>query len=176
MTFFLVALVLAIAIDITSKYLTYYRYIELIPEVLSIHFERNFGAAFSMLDGAVLFLIIISSVFILGLGAFYILHTRRKKIKGQNVPKFFHIGFGLFLGGALGNLFDRIFFGYVRDFIRLDFVNFPIFNFADIFINIGLVMIIIYLLFFDRKSFFKSNKKETTTDEPTTESAADSNQ
>ena len=53
----------------------------------------------------------------------------------------------MLVGGALGNLYDRIFLGYVRDFIKLDFMSFPVFNFADVFLNIGFALFAVWLIF-----------------------------
>ena len=51
----------------------------------------------------------------------------------------------------MGNVIDRIFRGYVVDFIETTFINFPVFNIADVAITIGAVLLIIYILFFDKK-------------------------
>jgi signal peptidase II len=51
------------------------------------------------------------------------------------------------LSGAIGNLIDRALYGYVRDFIKLDFINFPIFNVADMALTIGAVVFSVYILF-----------------------------
>lgn len=53
-------------------------------------------------------------------------------------------------GGALGNLIDRVVSGAVTDMIRLEFVNFPVFNVADCFVTTGCALLIVYVLFFDR--------------------------
>ena len=57
------------------------------------------------------------------------------------------IGFGLVLGGALGNLYDRLRFSAVRDIIRLDFMHFYIFNLADAGVVVGAVLIVLFTLF-----------------------------
>ena len=62
------------------------------------------------------------------------------------------MSFGLIVGGALGNLYDRIKLGYVRDFIYLDFApDFPIFNMADSCLCVGAVMMVVYILFMSGK-------------------------
>ena len=93
---------------------------------------RNDGAAFSILEGhQVLF--ILTAVLALGFLIYYI----TKHNKNQ-------IGYFFLVGGIIGNLIDRIFFGYVIDFIGLEFFgnSFPIFNIADIFIVIGAIFVI----------------------------------
>lgn len=100
----------------------------------------NSGAAWGIFSGKKLFLIILSSALIIVLFVF------NHFVKKKNV--FYCIGFGFIIGGALGNLIDRIAFSYVRDFIFLDFwPTFPIFNMADSFLCVGAVMLAIFILF-----------------------------
>ena len=115
----------------------------LIPGVLSVRpLERlNEGAAFGILQGAQVFLIIMTFV-ILAAGIF--LYFRFEQGRGS---KLFNIGCAFVLGGALGNLTDRIFLPGVRDFICFDFFDFPIFNLADVFLNVGMVLLAVYFLF-----------------------------
>lgn len=108
----------------------------IIPSHFKIMFYKNTGAAWSILEGRTFFLII-SSIIALGV-IFNIMLT----IKNN---KFNNICFGLLIGGIIGNLIDRIFYGYVRDFIDVAIVNynFPVFNIADATIIIGIIMLII---------------------------------
>ncbi|MDO4831402.1 MAG: signal peptidase II, partial [Clostridia bacterium] len=76
----------------------------------------------------------------------------KKRPKG----KMFYIAAGLIIGGGIGNLIDRIFYGYVIDYLSLSFFP-PVCNFADYCITIGTVLLIIYLLFFS--NVFDSSKK-----------------
>lgn len=57
------------------------------------------------------------------------------------------LGLALVLSGAIGNLIDRVALGYVRDFIAFDFINFPVFNFADSCITVGAVLLVVSVLF-----------------------------
>lgn len=68
---------------------------------------------------------------------------------------------GLILGGAIGNLIDRIFLGYVRDFIRMSIFSFT-FNIADACLCVGLVLIAIHIIFFDTRT--NTKKKELAVD------------
>ncbi len=107
-----------------------------------IKYVTNSGAAFGILQGETLFLIVMAFI---GLAAIYLYYR---------YPPFDHwlagLAIGLMLGGALGNLTDRIFIGRVTDFI--DFPRFPSFNVADSSINVGVAIIIIgYLLLEVRK-------------------------
>ena len=66
----------------------------------------------------------------------------------------------MIISGAVGNMFDRIFLGYVRDFINLEFMNFAIFNIADCALTIGIGLLVIYVLFFDTETKITKDKKE----------------
>lgn len=112
--------------------------------LLHLHFAKNTGAAFSIMQNSKGFLIFLSTAAVF-LIFFYVIRNITK-----TTPKevFF---LSLLLSGIVGNLYERIYFGYVRDFFDLTFINFPIFNISDIFINVGVLGIIILLLF-DRKN------------------------
>jgi signal peptidase II len=75
------------------------------------------------------------------------------------------------VGGGIGNLIDRIAYGYVVDMFMVDFVEFAIFNVADIFITLGGIALIVVLLFFDKEHPLFTKKKEIT--EISDESTAD---
>ena len=98
---------------------------------------HNEGAAFSLFSGNVLFLIFITLI---------VLFLIYRSINKENVNKIRILAYGLLLGGILGNLYDRIFYGYVIDY--LDFVifkfNFAIFNLADAAIVIGAILLIVF--------------------------------
>ena len=75
------------------------------------------------------------------------------EIATKNKDKHFlyYISAGLILGGTIGNAVDRVALGYVRDFINLEFMNFPIFNIADMALTFGVIILAIYLLFIYEK-------------------------
>ena len=94
-------------------------------EILNLYYTLNNGAAFSKLSGKTVFLIVITSVVILGLLVLVIAKRIRRPV--------YLCSIALILGGGIGNLIDRIFNnGLVVDFIDVRIINFPIFNFADI--------------------------------------------
>lgn len=108
--------------------------------LVNIIYVENTGAAFSILQNSTNALIILSiiSLFIM----FYMVM--------KNIENIFSIDIfflSILSSGILGNLYERLHFGYVRDFFNLNFINFPIFNISDIFINIGVLGIIILILF-----------------------------
>lgn len=111
----------------------------LIKNFFSLHFIENYGAAWSILNNKVDFLIIISLV------AIFIIYRFMYNFK-QNSRN--NIAFGLILGGIVGNLIDRVFLGYVRDFLsfKLFSYQYPIFNLADTFIVIGVFLLIIAII------------------------------
>ena len=117
-----------------------------------LHVE-NTGAAWGMLAGRPIFLIIISLV-ILGVYLWFYA-IRLKKHKG-NTSIVLSISVGLIVGGCFGNLIDRVVFGYVRDFINLQFMEFPVFNVADISLTIGIILMIAYFIFI----YSKEDKKQ----------------
>ncbi len=110
-----------------------------IKNFFSIHFIENYGAAWSLLNNKVDFLIIVSL-----LAIFIIYHYMYsfKRSKRNN------IAFGLLLGGIVGNLIDRVFLGYVRDFLsfKIFSYNYPVFNLADVFIVMGVFLLIVAIL------------------------------
>ena len=123
---------------IVSKILSINEVIVVIKDFFNITYVRNTGAAWSIFAGETLGLIIISLI-IIALICYYI---SKNKIKS----KLELVGYSLILGGAIGNLYDRIVYGYVIDF--LDFYifgyDYPIFNLADSFIFIGVMLIVVY--------------------------------
>ena len=93
---------------------------------------KNYGAAFSLFQGLNIFFIIVAAV-VVGLIIYY------NNVKNFNLA----LGMGFVLGGALGNMIDRIFYHGVIDFIRIWI--FPVFNLADVFNLIGGLILICYL-------------------------------
>tara|TARA_B100000212_G_C27257504_1_gene482993 strand:+ start:290 stop:745 length:456 start_codon:yes stop_codon:yes gene_type:complete len=102
--------------------------------IFTIEYVRNYGAAFNLFSGSRLFLSFISviSTFIL----FYFIFIRENKL----INKY---GLSFILAGTIGNGTDRILNGYVIDFIKIKYIDFPVFNIADIAINIGVLILIL---------------------------------
>ncbi len=109
--------------------------IPVIPDIFSITYVQNAGAAFGILEHQRLLFIIITLIILIVCGYFY------KKI--QKLPKHLRFSIALLLGGAIGNLLDRIRLGIVVDFF--DFHIWPVFNIADIAIVCGVILIIYYI-------------------------------
>lgn len=137
----LITLVVLI-VDIISKQLVINlmfenQSIKLINKFLYITYVKNTGVAFSFLEGKVPIIIIAT----LGIALFLI-----KYIYDNKLDKYETVAYGFVLGGAIGNLIDRVFYSYVIDFIEVYIFNynFPIFNIADSFIVIGILLILVY--------------------------------
>ena len=109
-----------------------------IKGVLSFTYVRNEGAAFGILQGARVFFIILTVVILIG-AIYYIVKMRPSSRLEKTALSFI-------AGGAIGNFIDRALFGYVRDFIMTDFIDFPVFNIADCFVCIGAGLYILYAL------------------------------
>lgn len=107
--------------------------------VFSLNYIKNTGAAFNILKDSRELLIILSMIALVLLALHVI-----KNIKSISLKSIFFIS--ILSAGIAGNLHERIIYGYVRDFFKLNFVNFPVFNISDIFINIGVIALIILIL------------------------------
>ena len=114
----------------------------IIPNVLSLTHIRNTGGAFSLFEGQQIFFIVITIVAVVAVIYYLVKHLQESK--------WLTLGLSFFLAGAIGNFIDRFRLGYVVDMFRLDFINFPIFNIADMALVIGVIMIFIYILLDER--------------------------
>ena len=137
---YILIIILIVVIDQITKYIIFknINQFDNINFILfKINFVRNYGAAFNILSGSRLLLSmisIISSIILL----YYIIFLNIENSKKYSLS--------FILGGTVGNGIDRVINGFVVDFIDLNFINFPIFNIADISINIGIFLLIYILL------------------------------
>ena len=104
-------------------------------DFLSLTYVHNIGAAFSMLEGGRWLFIILA---IIALNIIYIVF-----IKDKNLSNFEIVTYALLLSGIIGNLIDRILYGYVIDFINITIFDFAIFNIADSFIVISVILLLL---------------------------------
>ncbi len=132
---------------------------ELIPGVLSLVNIHNDGAAFSFLSGgnARIYFIIICAVFTIAV----IVALATNLISGP-LGRWSAI---FVMAGGIGNCIDRILYGFVQDMFKLEFINFPIFNVADIFITVFCLVFILYILFGGEKSARRRDRDEEAFDE-----------
>ena len=143
--YFLSLSIFIVLIDQFTKYLMfYYKKLFINKDFLlfRLDFVKNYGAAFNIFSGSRIFLSLISILFSILLIYFIF----RKK----TLNTFDLYSYSFILGGTIGNGIDRIFKGFVVDFINLNIINFPVFNIADISINIGFI----FLLY----NIFKNNR------------------
>lgn len=143
----ILTIICVLVVDLTTKHFLFeVEYYNLIPNVISIASNGgNTGAAWGMFSGKTITLAIVSIIMIIALLIFAFFNKQNHFI--------FNLSMGFIIGGALGNLVDRLSpNGFVRDFIYLDFWgNFPTFNFADSFICIGAVLLAVYIIFLSGK-------------------------
>lgn len=120
----------------------------LIDGVLEFNYLENKGAAFGMLQNQKIFFVFVALIFI-GVIAFVIFRIPQEKKYCS-----LHVLLVMISAGAIGNLIDRLRFDYVVDFIYLVFINFPIFNVADIFVTVSTAILIIQILFVYKENDF----------------------
>ncbi len=137
--------------------MTGYFNIDLIPGVLGLEFVANRGAAFGLGEGMGWAFVMLA----VGVSAFVLVYLwRAPKISRLEV-----LGMGMVVGGATGNAIDRVVFGYVTDFFATRFIDFPVFNVADIGITCGVAIAFIGFLFFSPvASGRKDDDRGCTTD------------
>ncbi|WP_345774250.1 signal peptidase II [Cytobacillus sp. S13-E01] len=129
---------ITIVIDQLAKYMTrnfmeYGQTIPIINGFFHLTSHRNTGAAWGIFSGQKLFLISIAFIAIIAI----IIYSRKV------TDKLTRLALGLFIGGAAGNAADRLIFGEVTDMFDIRFINYPIFNTADIFLVSGAILLLI---------------------------------
>ena len=149
MIFNLILTTILVIIDQITKYLTVQNIelgevIEFIPNIVSLTYIRNTGAAFSILEGQMWFFYIVTIIVVAGLIYYMYTEAKEDKVLGYLLS--------IILAGAIGNFIDRLFLQYVVDMIKLEFINFAIFNVADSYLTIGIVVLFIYILYDERKT------------------------
>lgn len=141
----IIVLLLAV-IDQISKYfvlelLKFSNPVILINNFLRLNYVENRGAAFGILQNQQLFFIIVTSVVILAVVFYRIRYNRFNKVANLSLD--------LIIAGAVGNLVDRVRLNYVVDFIDVNFwgfYDFPVFNFADICVVVGTLLLALLIL------------------------------
>ena len=151
--FFLVILILAIIDQITKLLIILNREkcpITIIKDVLQIEYSENRGIAFGIGNGTTVLISIVTALIMI-----MILYTINKKYDKLNSTLL--TGSVMLISGGIGNLLDRVFRLHVVDFIYFKLIDFPIFNFADICIVIGVIIICFGILRGDRGENFEEN-------------------
>lgn len=162
MTIVIIVDALIVAVLLTADLLTKYfaaSYLpanggsyEAIKNVLTFRYSENSGAAFGMFENSRVFLSVFVGVVLAALIAYLVYNVVKKKYKEKG-GMLLHVALAMVLAGGLGNLVDRIAFGYVRDFIEYTIVytlfkrDFAICNLADVYLTIGVILVVIYLIY-----------------------------
>ena len=146
-----------VIVDQITKYLTIANiplggFVEAIPGLFHLTYVRNFGAAFSSFEGQQWLFAIIFALFTAGI----IYDFTKNYLPFTKLERWL---IAAIYGGGLGNMIDRLRFGYVVDMISVDFMDFPVFNVADCFITCGCILLLAHLIFFN-KEFWKDDKKK----------------
>ncbi|MGM0608228.1 MAG: signal peptidase II [Candidatus Muiribacteriota bacterium] len=115
--------------------------VPVISDILHITYIRNYGAAFGLFQHKIALFVVVAIISV-GMIFFYAFSKHSERIWTQ-------VALGSLLGGAFGNLYDRVLYGYVVDFIDFRIINFPIFNFADVVIDIGIIMLFYEIIFLE---------------------------
>ena len=137
--------VISVALDQITKWLAVVNLkgnesVSIIGEVLHFTYVENRGAAFGMMKDARWIFMIISSIAIAAL-VFYLIKFKPKSILAVS-------SVAMIIGGGIGNMIDRVWLGYVVDFIYIKIIDFAVFNVADSFVCVGTALLIIYIIFF----------------------------
>lgn len=164
--YLLILFIILLASDLASKY-----YVNailpnvgdtkvIIPDILTFIYSKNYGASFGIFSGMRWFLLSISIATAIGIFLFLVLYKTKDRM--------LRIVLVMILAGAIGNIYDRLIYGYVRDFIDYTLLNtyfnidFAICNVADIYLTVGAFLLIIYVLFVYKEppKKYKPNKKK----------------
>lgn len=148
MIFNLILTTILVIIDQITKYLTVQNIelgevIEFIPNIVSLTYVRNTGAAFSILEGQMWFFYIVTTIVVAVL--IYYMYTEARN------ERFLGVLLAVILAGAIGNFIDRLVLQYVVDMIKLEFIDFAIFNVADSYLTVGVILLFIYTIYQERK-------------------------
>ena len=146
-----VMIILIVAFDqitklLAQKYLSDGTAVTFIKGVVQFNYAENTGMAFSLFTGA-RWIFIIVTVIACAVALWYMFSDRCK-------PLWLYWSIGVIIAGGIGNLIDRVFYGFVIDFIEPVFMDFAIFNIADSAVTLGAISLVAYLVF----DMFKKEK------------------
>lgn len=131
-------------------------------DIFSLTHVRNKGAAWSSFSSKTTLLTIVTFLLIVGLMLMLYVKPIQNKVLGRKINSFEMVSFSLIISGGIGNIIDRIRLKEVVDFICADFIDFPIFNFADICVVIGCLIFIVDIVLMDVLE--SKNKGKTKSD------------
>lgn len=128
-------------------------------KVLGLRYCENTGAAFSSFSGARWFLVVLVTVMLVVLLVFSIRYKHKRPL--------FLISSVMIMSGGVGNLIDRVRLGYVIDYLDVKLFNFAVFNFADICVVVGAILLLIFLFFIEPKIIAEENSEKEQINEQT---------
>lgn len=132
----------------------------IIPNVFRFIYHENTGAVWGILSNQTFFLSIVTVIAIAAMLWFYVKMPKTKYYR----PLLWILLF--IASGAIGNLIDRVFFGYVTDFIYFELIDFPVFNVADCYVTVSVIVLAILSIFYYKDDDFDcfSIKKKSNTE------------
>lgn len=150
---YLVVTILLIGLDQYTKYLAVEKLknqddFSVIKNILSFSYVENDGAAWGMFGGKTVMFIVLTLVMLLVISVVIYRLEMVKTAENRIVMTILEIDLFVLIAGAIGNFIDRIRMGYVVDFIKTDFISFPVFNVADCYVTVSMIILIILILFF----------------------------
>lgn len=165
--FSILGLAVLIAIDQISKYLAVTHLkdsdgIKLINGVFELLYVENKGAAFGVMQGQQIILLIVTCIVLIA--AIYIF-TRIPADKKYRIMKILAV---FIIAGAIGNMIDRVIYQYVVDFFYFSLIDFPVFNVADCYITVSVIILFILIVFYYKEDELNFLFKKIDTDKETT--------
>ena len=158
-----ISVLLLIALDQASKrvafdYLRPLGSVPLLDGFMDLCYVENKGAAFGLFQGGRWFFVALTCLVVTMLALNY------AKLPKQKPYNWVRVSMALICAGAMGNCLDRLLFVYVIDFIRVTFIDFPVFNFADIFVVTGTILLAFIMIFIIKEQPPKEAVPENATD------------
>ncbi len=126
----------------------------LLEGIMDLTFVENRGVAFGMFSGQRWFILLLTGVIAVGLIWFYVTMPKKK----EYFP--LRVSLVLVLSGAVGNIIDRLFRGYVVDFFEFTFFEWPVFNVADIYVVVGVILLALMIIFVVKDEDLEWKKKK----------------
>ncbi|HBE13383.1 MAG TPA: signal peptidase II, partial [Clostridiales bacterium] len=126
---------------LATTYLETIGFSAFIPGFISFQYVLNPGAAWGMLKNHPWIFLSLSTLAIVGIIVFMVMHKQRHTL--------LTLSLSFILGGGIGNMIDRIFYGKVVDFLHFEWIQFPTFNIADSAITIGGILMLVWVIFID---------------------------
>lgn len=154
-----VCCVIMIAIDQITKRIAVLKLrpienITVIDGILDFSFVENRGAAFGILSGRRWFFVVLTAIIAIAIIWAFI------RVPKNKIYNLLRVSLILVLAGAIGNLIDRMFNGYVVDFLEVTFISWPVFNIADIYVVVGTIMLAVILIFFIKEEPFSEGSEK----------------